>query len=320
MTYAYQSVIWEISGVCNAACRYCPSGSKNILGNLHKSQASILSPEDFKDGLHYLISKGVIVPDYTTLSLFNWGEPFLHPRFEEMLEITSSMGFSFDLSTNASVLKMIPVSAVGRLRSLLISVPGWSQASHDRMHGFDFNTICENIKLIAANVQENAPGCNIIVVYHLYKTNQSEIEAAMEFCKKINIKFFTFYPINLFELQLRINDPNWKETSEDLFVEVFDRIKAKQPAAWVCPQIGQLIIDEYNNVVQCCGIDRYSPEFVIGNIKDIDFETLTELRFNAPICSFCNKHGYSFLINNRPPVQILIDNGLLYGYGANIYD
>ena len=288
---AYFLVYWDISGVCNAACRYCPSGSKNILGNMHKSQAGFLSPKDFYDGLVYLNDKGIIDKS-THIGLYSWGEPFLHPQFEEMLNIVSSLGFVYSLSTNASTYKQIHSSALDKLFEIKFSMPGFSQESYDRQHGFDFNKIKENITKIVTNVHNWAPKVSFSVIYHVYKSNASEIKEAAEFCRLLDIRLDPIWAIRTgftMPATMPIIEPNNFRT------DMWDKIKKIQPINWECPQYGMLILDEYSNVVQCCVAERYVPNFVIGNIKDIDWSKITEIRKNAAICKPCIDSGICFL-------------------------
>lgn len=78
----------------------------------------------------------------TNICLYNWGEPFLHPKFKEIIYYLSSLNLNIGLSTNASKpIYFEDSNALKNLRHMRFSMPGFSQESYDRMHSFDFEKI-----------------------------------------------------------------------------------------------------------------------------------------------------------------------------------
>jgi len=290
----YKNVFWEISGVCNSQCCYCPNGGKSILGDAHKRQAGFLSTKAFEDGLRFLLEKKLISPVETQVDLYDWGEPFLHPQFEAMLEIVTNMGFVISLSTNGSILKMIPPNTYWRLKSLSFSMPGFSQESYDRIHGFNFKTICENIKAISKPIQILSPNTGIFITFHLYKFNTLEIDRAIEFCKELNIGFTSWRAC-----LTGITMPRLFSKDADIRNELFPKdkeLEQEYPQEWICPQYQILVLDEYCNVLQCCLTERFVSGHIIGTLKEVDFDILPELRSKAPICSLCRESKICYLI------------------------
>jgi MoaA/NifB/PqqE/SkfB family radical SAM enzyme len=289
----YKQVTWDISGVCNAQCLYCPSGGRNVLGNLHKSQSGFLSPKNFEDGLHFMIDKGIISPDETEIGLFNWGEPFLHPQFETMLRIVANMGFAFCLSSNGATYKMIPEDTLWRLKSLAFSTPGFSQSSYDRMHGFDVGVIRKNIEAIISPIRRLSPGTSIGIILLLYKWNLADVNTTLQFCFEngVNISFVCSHFTG-------ITMPLRQYSEEDFLVDQWDTIKQHRPDNWDCPQYSGLVLDEFSNVLQCCVTDRYSYGNIIGKLKEVDFGNLEELRRSASVCRECKKCKIDYLTHN----------------------
>ena len=308
----YRVCYWDISGVCNAACRYCPSGSRSIIGNLHKSQAGFLSPEDFDDGLAFMIDRGIITPGITKIDLYSWGEPFLHPQFETMLKIISSKGIGFGLSTNASTLKEIPIEAMPMLKDIIFSMPGFSQESYDKMHGFSFNMICENIRSIVSSIRtaKLREDTGFAIIYHMYKFNRHEIDSARAFASEMRIGF-TPIVANLTGFAMPMNHKLYEDLVVDnCHVEAWERIKMAQASlgeksAWHCPQYDSLALDEYSNIVQCCATERFVSGYIIGKLKEVDFSGLRELKRAAPICILCKEHGIGWLAHNVNHIELI---------------
>ena len=74
---------------------------------------------------------------------------------------------------------------------ILISMPGFSQASQDRIHGFSFERVKSNI-LRLREMFHNIP---FDMSYHIYQFNLDEIEAARQFCIQNGIRFAPNYAV-----------------------------------------------------------------------------------------------------------------------------
>ena len=85
----YSRVYLEITNVCNRSCRFCPGTTR---------PAKMLSPEDFR------LLAGKLRPYSDYLYLHVMGEPLLHPRLPEILQISGELGFHVMLTTNGTLL------------------------------------------------------------------------------------------------------------------------------------------------------------------------------------------------------------------------
>lgn len=302
--HVYKQVFWDISGKCNSNCRYCCSGKRSLSGDAHRALAGFLKPRDLEDALIFLMAKGVIDPDRTRIELYNWGEPFLHPDFEAMVKNVASNGFSFGLSTNVSVLKTIPPDAVAKLAEIRFSMPGFSQESYDRMHGFKFDVICGNIRAINEQIRTISSDVRISLVFHLYEFNRFEINAAREFCAELKIDFIPIFAyLNGFTMAkdffagvMSIEDR--KIITNELMIDRLEAIRQNRLAGYQCPQSAILVLYEFCNVLLCCGTDRRVPGHVIGKLRDVDYEHLPSIRESAAACSVCSKLKIDYLWHN----------------------
>jgi len=72
----YETVFFEISGLCNAKCKYCVNGGENsIAGSYHRKGARLIDVREFSRAIAYLLDKKIIGAS-SLIRLFNWGEPF----------------------------------------------------------------------------------------------------------------------------------------------------------------------------------------------------------------------------------------------------
>jgi wyosine [tRNA(Phe)-imidazoG37] synthetase (radical SAM superfamily) len=81
----YDQVYFEISGVCNAKCRYCVTGRAN-----HPA-GGFIDTGHFQEALSILF-KNKLVHNKTYFSLYNWGEPTLHPTFAKIIKLIQNTG------------------------------------------------------------------------------------------------------------------------------------------------------------------------------------------------------------------------------------
>jgi MoaA/NifB/PqqE/SkfB family radical SAM enzyme len=148
MLLMFNSIYWEISGICNARCPYCCNGKNSISGEFHKKHSGLITPEKFIHALDYLFDKKQISPNLTTLNLYNWGEPLLHSDLNKILDYIAEVGYTYNISTNGSREYLFSPKAIKKFGNLTFSLPGFSQESYNRIHGFDFKSVLHNIKIL----------------------------------------------------------------------------------------------------------------------------------------------------------------------------
>ena len=74
-------IYWDISGNCNAKCKYCVTG-RNNRKNSSKHKNCYLDFQSFKNNYKHLYEKGIISKE-SHLNLFNWKEPYFCPALEQ---------------------------------------------------------------------------------------------------------------------------------------------------------------------------------------------------------------------------------------------
>lgn len=104
----------EITNICNLNCAFCPGTRR---------QAGFLSPEGFE------ILAGKLRPHTEYLYLHLMGEPLLHPRLEEILNIAEKLDFKVMVTTNGTLLSkrsglLCASSAVAKVSVSLHSFEG----------------------------------------------------------------------------------------------------------------------------------------------------------------------------------------------------
>lgn len=256
MGYSWISI--EISGRCNAQCKWCVTGS----GETKKEPSQFMSRRKFEEIITDLHNNGEISRK-TTIHLYNWGEPFLNPELLDILKVISDRGHKYVLSTNASRYIQIPKYLQKNLATLIISMPGFGQDSYDKIHKFSFDKIISNIKLFMNDIN---PG-KILVNIHIYQFNQDELRPAIAFFTEHGISvypsfaYFNNYNVMIKYLDKTLPEEVYSEAVNDICLDYVDNLLLKSSENYHCPQWDSLTIDEFGRKISCCVIPKNHPAY-----------------------------------------------------------
>jgi len=311
------TIYYEISGICNAKCTYCPTGSGVTKGR----PARFIPPEEFSRGLDRLYELGLLNND-VFFGLFNWGDPLLHPQLDEILHILKEADQSFALSTNgSSIPKNLNSSLLDNLSYIRLSLPGFSQKSYDKIHRLDFEKVLQNIGIL----NELVPPNTLEVLLYAYKFNIEEISRASEYFNDKNIQFRVGMP-HLMDYEDAVGyltetiDPVKKQGIEDdLFTDHIKSLLMYKEDKKSCPYLqNQLVIDEYNNVLTCCVLSKNSEYYTVGSLFELTKDEIFDVKTRGqPICSRCMSAGvpYWYEFNCRHlPQELQAFNTQTYCY------
>lgn len=300
MKRKYNPVYIDIVGHCNARCFYCHSGSEAIL-----KTKRVISPENF-DLLVTKLMDSNVISRHHTLSLYNWGEPFLHPDIAGIVGVIKKHHLNFSISTNASIIPKIDKDFAKHADTVMFSVSGFSKETYSRMHGFDFDRIIANISKIVGLVRRYNPLVKFVMLFHVYKFNQHELVSAMHFCDEHAILFNPYLAIlnHWWKLEAFIKGQTCEQEKLKYSQELFDLKKIlpalqNSPTDYHCPQFDMLNIDEQGNVVTCCQIPVDHEHYSEGNLlrNDNTLEMILK-KNNHEGCKNCIESGFAFYINN----------------------
>lgn len=112
----FKKIYVEVTNVCNFSCSFCFKSLRD---------KKFVSPENFSATL-------VRIRPYTDyIYLHVLGEPLLHPKIEQLLDIAHTQGFKINLTTNGSLLR--------NKREIL-------EHSHIRQYNISLHDAAENVK------------------------------------------------------------------------------------------------------------------------------------------------------------------------------
>jgi MoaA/NifB/PqqE/SkfB family radical SAM enzyme len=317
----YESVLVDITAGCNAKCPLC-STARLTFGQ----KLDYIAVSEFERILDRLLHLDLATAGTTLIRLYNWGEPILHPNLDGIVQAIAARNLFAGISTNASKATKFTVSTEC-FREFIFSVPGWSQASQDKIHGFKFDRIVSNIISTVKNVRDRGYKGGFNLAFHVYQFNAlDELSIAENFCDENGLNFYPYYAyIADYErmkkfLKKEMSADEALELSKTLFFHYVDELIAGQPKEWECPQWnGQIVLNNKGDVLLCCSIPDSNPIGFIGSIFDLSRDQIITGKTTNKECDDCMGCGVSYWGHNaktvskapgivhRPPVVQLED-------------
>lgn len=291
-TKKHSIVYWDITGKCNAKCKYCHTGISS------HPQGNDIDIDMFSVAINVL-KTNKLISESVCFHLYVWGEPTLHPRLGDIIKILQSNGFHYMLSTNIGHSVDFQKSWFDYLDGVIISMCGFSQESYNRIHKLNFNAVKTNI-INLVNVAANAGYdiSKITVAHHIYQFNIEEIPDLYNFTKELKIGYHPYYAIfGDIDMTYRfthgyLTPEEWKNVSSEIFGNQIHKRVQNNPKNG-CRQFDRLVLDEKCNVLTCCCLPRNHASYKITNLFDANFfKELSEWEPDDN-CIFCIKNGLS---------------------------
>jgi len=301
---AYRTLHFDIVGFCNATCPYCTTGMRTNVSPPPKA----VDVRQFRDTIALLLQHGLIARR-TIVYLYNWGEPILHPKLNELLHVLRNHKIRFVLSTNGSKFVSLDRNAVRQLSYMQFSMPGFSQHSYDRVHNLDFQKVVANIERFHEDLRAKYSSTSLAIAYHVYRFNTHEIAAAKEFCRSHDIAFILYdgylNDFNLMQSYLNRTMPTGllQRVEAALFLDYVNDSISSMPLRYRCPQFDGLAIDENCNVLTCCVLPKGHPNYSLGSIFDTSAATIRKMKISQKVCLECTRLGISWWAHNPRMVR-----------------
>ncbi|WP_456021580.1 radical SAM/SPASM domain-containing protein [Pseudomonas protegens] len=295
----------DIVGACNLSCPSCPMGNSE---NLNFKKAMQL--DMFKQIVAKARTEGV-----TSIFLYNWTEPLVHPKIGEFIEVINAAGMSSGVSTNLNLAKNMEKALLAEPGFFRISLSGFYQETYKKGHvGGDIEVVKQNMIALHEIKQRLGLSTRVDVYYHRYLDNIEEEALMREFSERLGFHFTTGYSIMMpLEKTLAIIDRDPSVTDADyetlkrLALPPYDDLVnvAQQHHQQSCSlKDNWLVIDCNGNTVLCCTIFNQS-EYQVGKYLDMPVAELMQRKSTqkncVDMCSRCaNKgmHVYSMFPNH----------------------
>ncbi|MCQ2955677.1 MAG: radical SAM protein [Opitutales bacterium] len=288
------NIFLDIGDVCNSKCLFCSTGIKNRNGCSSEERGSFMNFEFFKQVWTHLKEVGFIhTPKDQRISLYNWGEPLLHPEFERIIDYLTQEKRKIVLSTNGIYLPKFSANVnASSIRFIRFTMCGFSQASYDKIFMADFEQCKRNIATLVKNLRAHhgyIGGFGLI--FCVYQFNTHEIQAAAEFARSLHIDF---WPVWAYQVDGKRGMQFLKgELPTEYLSKMFQYLfygGHKRGPVNTC-HFAQLCINPRGGVHRCC-MFRES----MGSIFDMTPDSWKALCDSYPFCTECKAAGFPRLL------------------------
>ncbi len=165
---------------CNLRCPECPSGLRSFT-----RPTGMLQAELFEQVIDQV--KGHL----TWLHLYFQGEPFLNPRFLEMVKLADAKRIFTSTSTNAHYLHETQVKGIldSGLKQLIVSMDGITQEVYEQYRvGGSLEKVQEGLKLLVSERRKSGKSFpRIILQFLVTGQNEHQLPALKSWAKALQV-------------------------------------------------------------------------------------------------------------------------------------
>lgn len=304
---AFKKATIEISNICNAKCTWCTTGLSNREGC--KVKPEYMTVDSFEKGLIYMQEKG-IVDSKTEIELYNWGEPFLNPDINDICGIITKYGYSYHLSTNASVFRKIDSANLKNLSGFRVSLSGFSKETYSITHALNFNQVMKNINKFS-DMLKQAGKLNLMdISFLVYKFNCHEIYSAKDYFNQLGINLTPRLAFHAdFEkcyqfLNNEMPDNVKKLSEKHIFEDLWKKRVSEAPKDFSCPQQDFIVMSHKWKIVPCCWLTENES---IGNLYNMNLTQIREAKINTPQCEECISTKQHYIVHSPTVFRFSID-------------
>lgn len=276
-------VFIDIVGPCNLRCAMCPQGI--VERRSAERGPGFMSVELFEQTMAFLQGRGFL-GEY--VNLYNWGDPLLHPRLGEILDVCRARRIKPIISTNLSF-PLQKVREVSRhdVELLIVSISGFSEDTYSRNHvRGDFRRVRQNLQALA---DDRGRVREVLVKYLTFRYNRDELKPAREFSRSAGFQFGAYAgAIPSAESYFRYKDDSAYRAEVNEFI---DSAWIRPQPSQFCPQETSITINHKADLERCCvswnGAYRSS-------LFETDLRQYLDRKVKNEFCARCLATGYSY--------------------------
>ncbi|KAA6187408.1 radical SAM protein [Thiohalocapsa marina] len=291
----------DVVSACNLTCPSCPKGNSNTV----KNARGIMTPEHLAEILAKASKETII----TSVWLFNWTEPLIHPRLPELVEIASAYAPCL-LSSNLNLPKVNYDSLLSKEpATFFVSVSGFNQGTYKKSHrGGNIEIVKQNMFRLSLAKARADSKTQLVVLFHRYLDNLEDERQMKEYAQNLGFRFEPRWARLLpIEKNLQyLEDPS-QLSREDLDLvarlalppsrAVLDAVDIDD--AGYCPLREKTLVVNSQGQVQLCCIVYDEGRFGIGNYLDEPLDVLLQRKRAHETCQACIKSGIMGLFQFR---------------------
>ena len=280
----------DVVGSCNLRCASCAHSIQD--NEMSKGHISF-------DDVKSIIDKIQLEdPGTTHVSLYSWGEPLIHPRLPDIIDLFHTHGIAVGISTNLSHENFSKVEAMIRSNPdyLKISLSGFYEDAYNSTHqGGNIALVKSNMYRLRYFINKHRASTLVDINYHLYRNNnQCNLIAMTELSKELDFGLSTVHAL-VMPLERVIDycegaaSQQTNELQTIMGVTISEGIEASKSIKIgdTCPfRENQLNINSDLSVPVCCTV--YSKDNLVSqNYLKTPLKTINQQKQTMDICKKC---------------------------------
>jgi MoaA/NifB/PqqE/SkfB family radical SAM enzyme len=308
----------EISGVCNLHCIACPRSD-----TLHPFEnGGFISVEDYKKVLAKLL---IELPMLYIVSLYIWGDPFLHPELPELLKINSELGIGTDISTNLNIkTERLEEIVKANPTYIRLSCSGFGPENYEITHaGAKWDLFYKNCVELSRLLKKYNSTTGVELYFHVNKANAREYKDILDMGSRLGFRVaaclslcFPQYAMNYIE-NIPLPEPA-KKAMDLMLINIDDMLAAaiEEHERPCMVKYGFPNINWDLSVLTCC---NFNQDRLADNFLDTDMDELIKLKNSSELCKKCIKHSLHRYYNIPKYNSQYIKEWLLKNYNLPFY-
>ncbi|MBX9941274.1 MAG: radical SAM protein [Candidatus Obscuribacterales bacterium] len=281
----------DIVGSCNLRCPSCPKGNSSHVEN----SSGVMS----LDLLDQILLKAKSEYNVESINLYNWTEPFVHPKLPEAIRLVHNHGLACGISSNLSFAPRLKEVMDEKPEGFKVSLSGFNQAVYERSHsGGDIEKVKENIELLARLWKENGQFTYVEVNFHRYLGNLDDELEMQRFVQGLGLNFTSvfasFCPL---EKTLHLYDSSIgspltaadEKLLEILYLTPYDYIEIAKCVGkkYECARYTNQVVLNHLGQAQLCCVVYDETKYGVGNFLELSKAQLLDRRRKQDVCKSC---------------------------------
>lgn len=255
----------EPTTTCNLGCPECPSGLKsftrptgNLDFNFYKKTV-----DEIGDRLLYLY-------------FYFQGEPYMHPKFLELVKYASAKKIYTVTSTNAHFLteRKARETVESGLDRILISIDGTTQETYEQYRkGGSLEKVIEGAKnLVKAKKELKSSTPHIVFQFLVVKPNEHQIEEVQKLGKEIGVDEVKLKTAQLYDFE-QGNALMPENTRYSRYEQVNGKYEIKNKLLNHCWKLWHSTVITWDGKVVPCCFDK-DAQHVMGDLNKQSFKSI----------------------------------------------
>lgn len=260
------SISVEPTTSCNLRCPECPSGLRQF------SRPTGMLEEDFFKKLIDQVKNTLV-----NLTFYFQGEPYLNPKFLDMVKHASESGIYTITSTNAHYLndENAKKTIESKLDKIIISIDGATQESYEQYRiGGQIDKVIDGTKnVLKWRKQLKSKTPYVIFQYLVVKPNQHQINDIQKIADELGVDEVKFKTAQVYDF----------ENGNDLIptIEKYSRYKQLASGKWEiknkllnqCWRMWSGCVITWDGIIVPCCFDK-DAKHQIGDLKENSLKTI----------------------------------------------